>query len=164
MRVLIGGVGLRYQTDLSFGLHVSDALEAGGGLDGVDVMDLGYGAIFVSQDLAGADPPYDRVILVSAAIRGREPGLYERRPEPARESVDEIQERVREAGAGVIDLDHLLVIGEHFQAFPADLRLLEAEPVDSGPGDGLSPTLERLLPEAIERVRAAALEPRFATT
>ncbi|MBW3555073.1 MAG: hydrogenase maturation protease [Gemmatimonadetes bacterium] len=164
MRVLVGGVGYRFQTDLSFGLHVSDALQGEGGLDGVDVMDLGYGAIFVSQDLAGADPPYDRVVLVSAATRGREPGLYERRPEPALESVDEIQERVREAGAGVIDLDHLLVIGEHFHAFPADLRLVEVEPVESGPGDGLSAAVERLLPDAIRRVRAAALEPQLAGT
>lgn len=188
MRVLVGGVGYRFQRDLSFGLFVSDALEesgldpsshaggagsraaadAGAADSGptteVEVMDLGYGAIYVAQDLAGADPAYDRVVLVSAAVRGREPGLYERRPAPPTETVDEIQERVREAGAGVIDLDHLLVIGAHFDAFPPDLRLLELEPVDLDSGDALSPAAERLLPEAIARARAAALEPAVART
>lgn len=158
MRALVGGVGYRYQSDASFGLAVSDALAAGG-LPDVDVMDLGYGAIYVAQDLAGATPPYERVVLVSATVRGRAPGLYELRPAPPAESVDAIQERIREAGAGVIDLDHVLVIGAHFDAFPADLRVLELEPVDSSPGDRLSPFAERLLPEAIARTRVAALEP-----
>lgn len=158
MRALVGGVGYRYQSDLSFGLAVSDALASGDALPGVDVMDLGYGAIYVAQDLAAATPPYDRVVLVSAAIRRRAPGLYERRPALPEESTDQIQERIREAGAGVIDLDHLLVIGGHFEAFPVDLRVIELEPVERGPGDALSPLAERLLPEAISRARAAILE------
>lgn len=164
MKVLIGGVGYRFQRDLSFGLFVSDALDGADGLDGVEVMDLGYGAIYVAQDLAGAEPPYDRVVLVSAAARDREPGLYERRPAPPTESVEQIQERVREAGAGVIDLDHLLVIGAHFRAFPADLRVIEMEPVDLSSGETLSPRAAELLPEAIARTRAAALEPAAART
>lgn len=164
MRVLVGGVGYRFQSDLSFGLHVSDALAAAGLAPHVEVMDLGYGALFVAQDLAAADPPYERVVLVSAAVRGRPPGLYERRPAPPTESPAEIQERVREAGAGVIDLDHLLVIGAHFGAFPADLQVLELEPVESGPGVALGPAAARLLPDAAHRVRAAALAPHVALT
>lgn len=162
MRVLVGGVGYRFQSDLSFGLHVTDALTTSGGVDGVEIMDLGYGALFVAQDLANTAPAYDRVVLVSAAARGREPGLYERRPAPPAESVDEIQERVREAGAGVIDLDHLLVIGDHFGAFPADLRVLELEPWGQGPGEALSPAAQRLLAGAVARVRTLASDPEAA--
>lgn len=168
MRVLVAGVGYRFQSDLSFGLHVTDALLERGGIGGVEIMDLGYGALMVAQDLADADPPYERVVLVSAAVRGREPGLYEWRPAPPMESVDEIQQRVREAGAGVIDLDHLLVIGAHFGAFPGDLRVLELEPSTLGPGEGLSPAAVRVLPEGLERVRALALSaeraPELATS
>lgn len=163
MRVLVGGVGYRFQSDLSFGLHVSDALHAERP-PGLEVMDLGYGAIFVAQDLAAADPPYDRVVLVSAAIRGRRPGLYEPLAGAMEEPVERIQERVREAGAGVIDLDHLLVIGAHFRAFPPDLRLVEVEPVETGPGERLSPFAERLLPRAIAAARGAALAPALAPT
>lgn len=162
MRTLIGGVGYRFQSDLSFGLFVSDALHQAPDLEGVDVMDLGYGAIFVAQDLATGSPPYQRVVLVSAAVRGRGHGLYERSPAPPTESVDQIQERIREAGAGVIDLDHLLVIGAHFNAFPPDLRVVELEPWELSSGEALSPMAAQLLPEAIARVRAAALEPATA--
>lgn len=163
VRVLVGGVGYRFQSDLSFGLHVSDALAAEPP-EGVEVMDLGYGAIFATQDLMVADPPYDRVVLVAAAVRGRAPGLYEGTGTPPHESDEEIQERVREAGAGVLDLDHLLVIGRRFGAFPDEVRVLELEPVETGPGERLSGVAARLLPEAVERVRAAAVEPRLART
>jgi hydrogenase maturation protease len=157
VRVLIGGVGYRWQSDLSFGLHVTDALAAAGLPDGVEVADLGYGALYAAQDLASASPPYHRVVLVSAAVRGRAPGLYDGPASPPAEAVEAIQERVREAGAGVIDLDHLLVIGGHFGAFAGELRVVELEPAALGPGERLSPLAEALLPTTLARVRALAL-------
>jgi hypothetical protein len=190
MRVLIGGIGYRFQGDLSFGLHVSDALGTEALPGHVEVMDLGYGALYVAQDLAGADPPFTRVVLVSAAARGREPGLYEglgaattaaaaTGPStsaatsavageaagglPGLYGPDGVQERILEAGAGVIDLDHVLVIGAHFDAFPPDLRVIELEPTGQDRGDGLSELAARLLPEAMARARRAALDPALSS-
>jgi hypothetical protein len=170
VRVLIGGIGYRFQGDLSFGIHVSDRLLHEELPDHVEVMDLGYGALYVAQDLAHASPPYTRVVLVSAAVRGRAPGLYDgpgpAGPAPATADAlpglygpGGVQERILEAGAGVIDLDHVLVIGSHFGALPFDLRVIELEPTELHRGDGLSELAGRLLPAAVARARRAALEP-----
>lgn len=158
-RVLIGGVGYRFQRDASFGLLAGDALAALDWPHGVAVEDLGYGALYAAQDIAAAEPPYDRVILLAGTERGREPGTLSRTQwAPAEVTAEELQERIREAGAGVIDLDHLLLIAAHFRALPADVLLIELEPVDSAGGDGLSETAAARLREAIEIARAAALE------
>lgn len=160
-RVLIGGVGYRFQRDASFGLSVTDALAETEPPAGVEVEDLGYGAILVAHDLAAESPPFERVVLVASAVRGRSPGrLYRRRWRHPRRSAEEIQARIREAGAGVIDLDHLLVIGSYLGSLPDDVRMLELEPVDVAGGEGLSPTAEALLPDAIRMARREALAGR----
>src|ERR671927_1756612 len=128
-RVLIGGVGYRWMRDASFGLVVADELARREWPPGVEVADLGYGALYVALDLADARPRYDRIILLAGTERGREPGrLFCERWTPHAVDADEVQERIREAGAGVIDLDHLLVIAHHFGALPNDVRCVELEP------------------------------------
>jgi hydrogenase maturation protease len=160
MRVLIGGVGYRWQGDTSFGLVATDELARLAWPTGVEVADLGYGALYVMQDLADARPPYERLILLAAVPRGRTPGeIYRYRWEGALPDADEIQERVREAGAGVIDLDHLLVIAQHFGALPGEVVVVELEPVDAAGRDGLSPAAAALLPGVAELVRREALAP-----
>ncbi len=164
-RVLIGGVGYRWFGDASFGLFVSDELA---GLDwppGVDVEDLGYGALHVALDLANADPPYERVILVAVTERGREPGrLYRLRCDERKPDTEEVQARMYEASAGVIDLDHLLVIGRHFDALPTDVVAIELEPHPGTTGDELTVQVQALLADAIDLVRAEALAPICALT
>ncbi len=159
-RVLVGGVGYRWFGDGSFGLLALDELA---GLDwppGVDVLDLGYGALHVAMDLADVDPPYERAVLVAVTERGREPGrLYRfgcgtRVPDP-----QDVQDRMYEAGAGVVDLDHLLVIGGHFGAFPDDVVAIELEPVPGTTGDELSVAARALLPRAVEFVRREVSAP-----
>ncbi len=157
-RALIGGVGYRWSGDGSFGLVVSDLLATRDWPPSVDVEDLGYGALHVSLDLAEADPPYERVILVAVAERGREPGrLYRLRYEPTVPDTEEVQARMYEASAGVIDLDHLLVIGRHFGALPPDLVTIELEPHPGTTGDQLSPQAQALIPDAVELVRREVL-------
>lgn len=148
-RVLVGGVGYRWMGDASFGLTMSDSLTTLPWPDGVDVEDLGYGAIYAAQDIGDADPPYSCLILLAGVVRGRQPGkIYRQRWQPRQPAVDELQTRMREAGAGVIDLDHLLAIGEHFQALPSAVLVLEVEPVALS-GAVLSESVAELLPEAI---------------
>lgn len=159
-RVLIGGVGYRWQRDASFGVAASDALAEQEWPECVEVMDLGYGAIYVAQDLLHADPPYDRLILLAGVERGREPGgLYRSRWEGELPDAEELQELMREAGAGILDLSHLLFIAMHFQALPREVILIELEPVDSSIGDELSPLGTRRLEEALELTRREALTP-----
>jgi hydrogenase maturation protease len=159
-RVLIGGVGYRWFGDRSFGLLVGDAL---GELDwppGVEVEDLGYGALHVALDLAAADPPYQRVVLIAVTERGRAPGrLYRVRCDAAAPDAEQVQARLYEAAAGVVDLDHLLVIGRHFGALPDDVVAVELEPLPGSTGDRLSARAQALLPRAVELVRREALAP-----
>jgi hydrogenase maturation protease len=159
-RVLVGGVGYRWFGDGSFALLVSDTLA---GLDlpsEVDVLDLGYGALHVAMDLADVDPPYERVVLVAVTERGRAPGqLYRFSCESGVPDPQEVQDRMYEAGAGVIDLDHLLVIGRHFGALPDDVVAIELEPHPGTTGDQLSVAAQALLPDAVDLVRREALAP-----
>ncbi|HSJ58168.1 MAG TPA: hydrogenase maturation protease [Anaerolineae bacterium] len=159
-RVLIGGVGHRWQRDASFGLIVCDALAGMGWPAGVEVADLGYGALYVAQDLAAAEPPYDRLILLAGMPRERRPGRVYCRPwEEGGHCPEEIQARIREAGAGVIDLDHLLVIGRHLAALPPDVLLVELEPVDATWGEALTPAANALVPPVVDLVREVAQAP-----
>jgi len=159
-RVLIGGVGYRWFGDASFGLVATDQLAGLEWPSGVEVADLGYGAIYVAQDLAAAQPPYERLILLCGMVRGREPGqMYHYRWTGSAVDGEEIQARIREAGAGVIDLDHLLVIAQHFSALPDDVVVVEVEPVETTTGEKLSAQVAGLLPQVIEFVRHQAFTP-----
>ena len=154
-RILVGGVGYRWAGDLSFGLACTDALAQEPPPD-ADVRDLGYGALYVALDLADARP--ERLVLVAGVPRGRAPGtLHAYRWTPRDVDADEVQARIREAGAGVIDLDHLLVIAHHFGALPDDVRCVELEPVRAE-GPALSPEAGRRLADAIAIVREAEQE------
>ncbi len=157
-RVLIGGVGYWWQRDGSFGLAAADALAAVDWPPGVRVEKLDYGAIYVSQDLLDVDPPYDRLVLIAGVERGRVPGeIYASRWMGMEVDPAELQARIYEAGAGVIDLDHLLLIARHFGALPEEVILIEFEPVDSTGGEELSPQAAARLPEVVELVRHAVL-------
>ena len=159
-RVLVGGVGYRWQRDASFGLVATDALARQAWPDHVAIADLGYGALYVAQDLADADPPYTRLVLLAGVARGRRPAaLYRRRWQGPLPGPEEVQARVREAGAGVVDLDHLLVIAGYFGALPADVVTFEVEPVDVAGGEELSPAVAAIFPVVLAQVRSEALAP-----
>ena len=152
-RTLIGGIGYRWRRDASLGVVASDALARLEWPPQVSVADLGYGAIYAAQDVADADPPYERLILIAASERGRTPGSIHRyRYEPHAVDPDETLARVREAGAGVIDLDHLLVIGSQMRALPPEVVVFEIEPPDTDPGVELSESGARLLESVIAMI------------
>jgi hydrogenase maturation protease len=162
VRAFVGGVGYRWQGDNSFGVTVTDALAQLPLGPGVVVADLGYGAIYAAQDIAAAAP--ERLILIAAVERDDTPGAIRRyrydRPLP---SDDEILARIREAGAGVIDLDHLLIIAQQMQMLPAEVIVIEVEPLDTTTAAELTPLLRDRLEQVIDLVRAelarGSLEP-----
>lgn len=154
-RTLIAGVGYRWQRDASIGVVVADELARIDCPPHVTVADFGYGAIYASQDLADACPPYERLILIAASERGRPPGSVHRYAyEPQPTDPDEVLARVREAGAGVIDLDHLLVIAAHMRALPPEVLVVEVEPPDVEPGVELSEAGARVLESVVQMIKA----------
>jgi hydrogenase maturation protease len=158
--VLVGGVGYRWFGDASFGLIATDAVAGSDWPLGVDVLDLGYGALHAALDLADRDPAYQRVVLLAVTERGREPGrLYRFSCEPDVPDLQDVQDRMHEPGAGVLHVDHLLVIGRHFGALPDDVVAIELEPQPGTTGDGLTMGAQALLPEALEMVRREVFAP-----
>ena len=156
MRTLIGVVGYRNLGDLSIGPNLLTALEALDWDPGIEIDDLSYGPIAVVQNLEDRSP-YDRMVFLSGAQRGREPGrIYriERRQELPSE--EEIQARIAEAVTGVIDLDNLLVIAQHFRVLADDIVVIEVEPVEFESGEFCSAAVTALIPEILEMVRAEA--------
>lgn len=159
MRTLVGGVGYSNLRDLSLGPVLTAQLA---GMDWPhDVQideDLSYGPIAIVQRFQALEKPYERIVLISAVSRGRSTGtitVYKWSGEmpPA----DEIQARVSEAVTGVISLDNLLVIGEHFGIWPNEVIVIEVEPQDLGWGPGFSSAVATATGEVIAAVRRAAL-------
>ena len=151
MRVLVGGVGYRFLRDGAIGPYMADELAAGAA-NGIEVEDLGYHPVGFTQNLQDR-PAYDRIVLVGAIARDREPGTVTAyRWDHALPSDKDIQERVSEAVTGVISLDNLLIVTEAFGAFPRDVRVVEVEPADEGWGEGFSPVVEAKLAEIEEAI------------
>ena len=151
MRVLVGGVGYRFLRDGGLGPYLADTL-AKRATNGIEVEDLGYHPVGFTQNLEER-PDYDRIILVAAVERGREPGTVKAyRWDHALPSTEQIQDRVGEAVTGSISLDNLLIVTEAFGAFPDDVQVVEVEPADESWGDGFSDIVQAKLPEIEETV------------
>jgi hydrogenase maturation protease len=151
MRVLVGGVGYRFLRDESIGPHVADLLAERAGGE-VEVEDLSYHPVGLVHNLQER-PPYDRMVVVGAVRRGREPGTVEAyRWDGALPPAEEIQERVSEAVTGVISLENLLIVCQALGELPGDIRVVEVEPGPEGWGEGFSASVERRLPEVLETV------------
>lgn len=151
VRILVGGLGYRNLRDGSVGPWIADAL-AGEARDGVEVEDVSYHPVGLSQNL-GERPPYDRVVLVAAVSRGRAPGTVTAyRWDGRLPDRDGIQARVSEAVTGVISLDNTLIVCGALGGLPDDVRVVEVEPEDEGWGEGFSATVESRLPEVVEAV------------
>lgn len=154
--VLVGGVGELYQGDLDLGRLVVERLRELEDLPvGTVLEDLHYGAIAVTQLLEEVEP--DALVLVGAKQRDREPGSVHRRVVADLDlDVDDVQASVADAGVGYVDLDLVIDVAWGLGALPDRTVVFEVEPADTGPGEGLSPTVEQALPVVVARVRREA--------
>ncbi len=157
-RVLVGGVGYTNLRDLSFGPLLVERLRRSGWPDGVDIEDLSAGAIHVLHALQ-AGPAYDAAILVAGVRRGGPPGtIRHHRWSHPRQTDEAVQERVAEALVGIIDLDTLVTVLDHFEALPVDTHIIEIEPRDEDWGESLSPPVGAMLGEVERLIRGAVEE------
>lgn len=159
MRILIAGVGYPFLRDLSVGPVLVPELQRLEWPPGVEIDDWSIGPIAIVQRLEERPGWYDRIVLFASVERGHGPGQVScyrwpgDLPDP-----EETQQRVGEAVMGVISLDNLLVIGEHFGVFPADVVVVEVEPEETGWGAGFTPRIQAALGETVAAVRRAALD------
>ncbi len=158
LRVLIGSVGYKNLRDLSFGPLLLSCLSELGWPDTVELEDLSYGPIAVMQNWQDAPGRYQRAIFLSAVPRGRQPGTLELYQwQPPELTTDLVQERINEGVTGVISLDNLLVICQHFGVLPPEVICVEVEPVNSEFGSECSEAIVARLAAATDLVRHEAL-------
>ncbi len=144
MRTIIAGIGYRNLRDHSVGPLLVDRLAGQRWPDGVAVEDLSYGPIAVVQRFEDdpLDRRFDRAVVVSAVQRDREPGsLTVYRWDGVLPSEEGVQRAVVDAVTGVIYLDNTLVVARHFRALPAEVIVIEVEPILHEFGDGFSPAV-----------------------
>ncbi len=150
--LLIAGVGYQYLGDLSFGPKLVERLQGITWPEEVRVEDFGYGPLAI-LDWFEESPgkTFERAILAGAVERGRKPGTLvtyswmAHTPDP-----DLVQERILEAGSGVISLENLLIVAQHFGALPADTSVVELEPVEKEWNTEMSALGEERLEQAVE--------------
>jgi hydrogenase maturation protease len=153
--ILVAGVGYMHLSDLSFGPMMVERLQTMDWPEGVRVEDFSYGPMAILEWFEESPGKrFDRAIFIGAEGRGREPGTlsaYEwlaELPPP-----EEVQERVANALVGVMSLENLLFIAQHFEVLPYETFVVELEPVDLEWGMELSPVGERRMEEAIAWIR-----------
>jgi len=94
----------------------------------VDIKEMNWGPVAIVQDFQASDICYDRVVLIAAVQRGGPTGAVRCRQWVGGElDVMAIQNRIFEAVTGIISVDNLLVIGEHFGIWPEQLIVIEVE-------------------------------------
>jgi len=151
-RVLIAGVGYTCLTDMSFGPVLVDKLKAMTWPAHVQVEDMSYSPVAAVQKFR--EEHYDKLILVSATKRNREPGqLYSFRPDGRLPPPEDIQLRVGEAVTGTISLDNLLIICQFFSVLPEDVVVIEVEPVSEDWGLEFTPDIQAQVEKAIALVQ-----------
>lgn len=131
--------------------------------DTVLLRELNWGPIAIVQDFQ-AKPPLDlsRAVLVAATDRGQAPNTVScRRWVGGRLDPLAVQQRVFEAVTGIVSLDNLLVIGEHFGIWPDEVLTVEVQLVESNVGAFVMAELDsgRLPADAV--VGEQPLRPEF---
>jgi len=158
-KVLVSGIGYSNMSDLSFGRVLYSKMAEMSWPENVHVEDLNFGPIMIYQWLEESPVKYDKLVLVSAANRGREPGTLEvyawngKLPDEAG-----IQASIGEAITGVISLENLLIVCKHFGVLPADVTIIEIEPQDTEYGMEFSPVVAAKVGEAIGLVQRETMK------
>lgn len=160
-RVLVGTVGYHCLRDYSVGPMLLPRLQEMSWPPSVEIDELNWGPIAIVQRLEAEETPFERVVLLSARDQGRPPGtLTLRRWRGGLPPDDRVQARIAEAVTGVISVDNLLVIGEHFDVWPSETFLVDVEPGPEEPGETLTPAVESTVPDILVAVRRTALAPQ----
>lgn len=153
--ILIAGVGYSDLTDLSFGPKLVERLRGLEWSEDVKIEDFSFGPIAILEWFEESPgKKFDRAIFAGAMERGRTPGTlvaydWEHRPlDP-----EDVQARISEAVTGVISLENLLVVAQHFRLLPDRTSVIELEPVELEWGTEMSAVGEERLSQAADWVR-----------
>ncbi len=159
MMVLVSGIGYSNMSDMSFGRVLYGQMAEMSWPDHVHVEDLNFGPVMIYQWFEETPIKFDKLVLVSAANRGREPGTLEvydwdgKMPDDAG-----IQACIGEAITGVLSLENLLIVCKHFGVLPEDVTIIEIEPQKEDYGLEFSPVVAARVGEAIDLVKRETMK------
>jgi len=153
--MLLAGVGYSHLSDLSFGPLLVERLQELSWPEEVRIEDFSFGPIGVLMRLEDEPVRYTHAIFAGAMERDRTPGtlnIYTWEGGPA--DPEHVQARIAEAVTGVISLENLLIIMDHFKALPASTTVIELEPVEQGWGMDMTALGRQKLEEAVAWIQA----------
>ena len=109
----------------------------------VSIKEMNWGPIAIVQDFQSSSIHYDRIVLIAGVDREMQPGSVTCRHWLGGKLDNlAVQDRIFEAVTGIISLDNLLVIGEHFKIWPEELITIEIQLANSSFGDFILSELE----------------------
>ena len=121
--------------------------------------DFNFGPIAIVQRFQATPNLCERIVFFSAVVHDYEPGtIAAYRWQGIKQPVEEVQQHVNEAVTGVVSLENLLVIGEHFGIWPNEVFVVEVEPKINQWGEEFSDAVSDQLNNIIAIVRRAAIE------
>jgi hydrogenase maturation protease len=140
-RVLILGLGNPLLGDEGIGVRVVEELKGRELPDGVAVIEGGTAGL----GLIGLMEGYQQVIIVDAADMGYPPGRV------VRFTPSEAQFKTAEAPLSLhqIGLGEVLALAKALEVAPAELVIIGIQPSQMEGGAGLSPEVERAIPQII---------------
>ena len=144
MRALILGLGNPLLGDEGIGVRVVEELKGLELPDGVKVIEGGTTGL----GLVGLMEGYQRVIIVDAADMGHPPGHV------VRFTPSEAQFKMAEAPLSLhqIGLGEVLALAKAVGVAPAELVIIGVQPIRVEVGAGLSPEVERAIPQIIRLI------------
>ncbi len=158
-KVLIGTVGYQLLGNHSIGPNLLPQLQAINWPEGVVVDEMNWGPIAVIQYLESLETAFDRVVFLVAIERAHrkigEISLYQWKGELPDDK--QIQACVGDAATGVISVENLLVIGEHFKVWPKEVYLIDVEPGMEIAGEQFTKNVTAQVPKILELTRQIAL-------
>ena len=136
-KIGIGLVGYyQFVRGYPIGPTLKEYIDAADWADDVEIKEMNWGPIAIVQEFQAEKINYDRFLLITAVDRGLPAGTVTcRRWVGGEIDIMDTQDRVFEAVTGIISMDNLLVIGEHFEIWPKEVITIEAQVVETAMGD-----------------------------
>lgn len=149
-KIFIGTVGYHNLRNHSIGPALLAQLQKMNWPHNVEIDELNWGPIAIVQKFQSLPIPYDRVILICAIERGRNIGdvtLFKWMGKLPNEEL--IQRCIGDAVTGVISVENLLIIGEHFKIWKGETFLVDVEPGPEEAGEGFTEEVQQAIPDLI---------------
>jgi len=150
-KVFIGTVGYHNLSNHSIGPALLPQLQKMQWREGVDIDELNWGPIAIVQKFQSLPTHYDRVILLAAIERpGRNIGditVFQWMGKLPDEEL--IQRCIGDAVTGVISVENLLIIGEHFKIWTGETFVVDVEPGPEQAGENFTEEMQQAIPDLI---------------